>query len=135
MKRSSSAQNHFCTVAALLAGALISLCLSIGAGFRLLPIPVDEATSAPSGVSPSVQSSLASLLSEGATTRNGTTSVGQKRIKRQSQDQATLAPLCAHELSPNTCCWAVADQVQSLYSYHAVLLASGRGPPSSSNAR
>ena len=129
MRRSSNAQNHCCTVAELLAGAVISICLSVGAGFHLLPVQADEPTAAPSGVSVGVQSSPASLLPNGVTTRKGTTSVAQKRIKRQSQDWALLATPCAHELSPNIYRWAVAAQVQSLYGSHSVSIPSGRSPP------
>jgi hypothetical protein len=129
MRRSSKTQNHFCTVAELLAGAVISLCLSVGVGFHLLPVPADEPTAAPARVNAGVQSSPASLLPDGVTTRKGTTSVAQKRIKRQSQDWATPAPPCAHELSANIYRWAVAAQVQSLYSSHSVSIPSGRSPP------
>ena len=122
-------QNHFVTVAAILVGAVLSLCLSVGAGFRLLPVHADEPTAAPSGVSAGVQSSPASLLPDGVTTRKGTTSVAQKRIKRQSQAWATLAPACAHELSPKIYRWADTAQVQSLYSSHPVSFPSGRSPP------
>lgn len=129
MRRSSNTQNHFCTGVALLAGMVISLCLSFGAGFRLLLVQADEQTPAQSGVSAGVQNSPPSLLPDGVTTRKGTTSVAQKRIKRQSQDWATLASPCAHELSPNIDGWAVAVQVQSLYSFHSISIRSGRSPP------
>lgn len=129
MRRPSNTGSHFCTLAALLAGASIILCLSVGAGFRLLPVHADEPTAAPSGVSAGVQSSPASLLPDGVTTRKGTTSVAQKRIKRQSQAWATLAPACAHELSPKIYRWAVTAPVQSLYSSHPVSFPSGRSPP------
>ena len=128
MRRFSNAQNHFCTVAELLASAVISLCLSVGAGFHFR-VQADERTEAPSGVSARVQSSPASLLPEGVTTRKGTTSVAQKRIKRQSQDWVTLASQFVHELSPNTYRWMVGAQVQSLYSFHSVSIPSGRSPP------
>lgn len=115
-------------VAELLAGAVISLCFSVGAGFRLLPVQA-EPTPAPSGVSADVQSSCASPLPDAATTRKGRTSVAQKRIKRQFQDWATLAPQYAQELSPGIYRWAVAAQVQSLHSSHSVSITSGRSPP------
>ena len=129
MRLSLNTQNHHCTVAELLVGAVISICLSVGVGFHLLPVQADEPTAAPSGVSAGVQSSPASLFPDGVTTRKGTTSVAQKRIKRQSQACATLAPPCAHELSPKTYRWAVAAQVQSLYSSHSGSIPSGRSPP------
>ena len=128
MRRPSSARNHCCTVAELLAGAVISICLSVGAGFHLLSVHADEPPSR-SGVSAGVQSSPASLLPDGVPTRKGTTSVAQKRIKRQSQDWAPLATAYAHELSPNISQWAIAAQVQSLYGSHSVSIPSGRGPP------
>ena len=129
MRRSSNTQNHFCTVPALFACAVISLGLSVGAGFRLVPVQADEPTAASPGVIAGVQSSPASLVPDGVTTRKGTTSVAQKRIKRQSQAWATLAPACAHELSPKIYRWAVTAPVKSLYSSHPVSFPSGRSPP------
>ena len=129
MRRSLNTQNHYCTVAELLTGAVISICLSVGAGFHLLPVQADEPTAAPFGISAGVQSFPASLFPDGVTTRKGTTSVAQKRIKRQSQDWAPLAQPYAHELSPNTYRWLVAVRVQSLYSSLSVSIPSGRSPP------
>ena len=129
MRRSLNTQNHCCAVSELLAGAVISIWLSVAAGFHLLPVQADELTAAPFGVSAGVQSSPASLLPDGVTTRKETTSIAQKRIKRQSQDWAPLAPPYGHELSPNTYRWPVAVRVQSLYSSHSVSIRSGRSPP------
>lgn len=110
-------------------GALISLCLMVGPGLRFLAVDSNELASDSPEVHASIQPSPTSWLAESGPTRNGTKSVAQKRIKRQSQEWTALSTPRPQELSPDFCGWDIPDQTQSHYNSHSVSIPFGRGPP------